>query len=334
MGKKITFCEECRKDVPYSVESGAIKGTLKGEEYEFIGGIALCGECGAEVYVAEIEDGNLKALYDVYRQKNDIISLEKVRQIPEKYDIGKRPLSLLLGWGEMTFSRYYDGDIPTKQYADVLQRIYQDPAYYLSLLEQNKGNLKSQAAYRRSRRATEALLGRRKSGVSKMNEAVDYLLFQCEDITPLALQGLLYYIQGFYYAFTGDFLFAEDCEAWVHGPVYREIYNHYRSYCFNPIEGNEEFDISVFTDTEKAVIDSIIQNFACYSGKILEQFTHSEMPWMKTRGDLPSNTPSNRIISKDLIGTYFVAVKERYEMLTPDDIENYAQVLFRRAIRI
>jgi len=65
--------------------------------------------------------------------------LEKILEIPQKYNIGKRPISLLLGWGEMTFTRYCDGDMPTKQYSDVLQRIYDDPAFYLSLLEENKG---------------------------------------------------------------------------------------------------------------------------------------------------------------------------------------------------
>ena len=120
---------------------------------------AICPECGNEVYVADIEDENLKALYDIYRQNNGIISLEKILEIPEKYNIGKRPLSLLLGWGEMTFSRYCEGDIPTKQYSEILQRVYDDPVYYNELLEKNKGNLKSQQAYERSKRKVEELLG-------------------------------------------------------------------------------------------------------------------------------------------------------------------------------
>ena len=74
----MTFCEECRKDVPYSVESSSMIGTLKGEEYGFTGKKAICAECGAEVYVGEIEDENLKILYDAYRQKKGIISLEKI----------------------------------------------------------------------------------------------------------------------------------------------------------------------------------------------------------------------------------------------------------------
>ena len=84
---------------------------------------------------------------------------------------------------------------------------------------------------------------------------------------------------------------------------------------------------------EKTVIDSVIQNFCCYSGKILERFTHSEMPWLKTRGSLPTNAYSNRIISKEAIGEYFTAVKQKYNMLTPNDIENYAQIMFNRSMR-
>jgi len=333
MNNKKTFCEQCRKDVDYSVDSVPMKGVLKGEEYSYIGKQTVCAECGSEVYVAVIEDENLIALYDVYRQMHGIISLEKVLEIPQKYNIGKRPLSLLLGWGEMTFTRYCDGDMPTKQYSDVMLRIYDEPAYYFSILEGNKENLKSQNAYEKSKRTTLDLLGQQKTVGSKVDEVVNYILFRCEDITPLALQKALYYIQGFYYAFMDTFLFADDCEAWVHGPVYREIYNRYSSYRFDPIEGDLEFDASMFTDSEKAVIESVIQNLCCYSGKTLEWFTHSETPWLKTRDNLPADAHSSRIIIKELIGEYFSAVKQKYNMLTPSDIENYSAVMFSRAIK-
>ena len=74
MNRNKTFCEECRRDVEYMVETASIKGKLKGEEYAYTGKRAMCTECGSEVYVADIEDENLKALYDTYRQKNGIIS--------------------------------------------------------------------------------------------------------------------------------------------------------------------------------------------------------------------------------------------------------------------
>lgn len=66
MNENKTFCEECRKDVEYLMEVAELKGKLKGAEYKYIGKRAICTECGSEVYVAEIEDENLKALYDAY----------------------------------------------------------------------------------------------------------------------------------------------------------------------------------------------------------------------------------------------------------------------------
>lgn len=330
MKKNKTFCEECRREVKYSIETILMKGKLKGEEYGYTGKRTICIECGSEVYVADIEDENLKALYDAYRQKNGIISLEKILEIPQKYNIGKRPLSLLLGWGEMTFSRYYDGDMPSKQYSDILQKVYNDPAYYKALLEENRDNLKSVQAYEKSKRKVQELLGEENNTGSKLELIIQYLLYKCQDITPLALQKALYYVQGFYYAFERQFLFNEDCEAWVHGPVYRNVYNRYSSYRFDPIESVEDFDESVFTTSEKAILDSIIKNFCCYSGKTLERFTHLEKPWLHTRDGLPVDAHSDRIIFKGLIGEYFIAVKEKFCMLTPGDIEGYSKAFFEQ----
>ena len=330
MQRKLTFCEECREDVQYDILPVDLKGTLKGQEYEYTGEKAVCSLCEGEVYVAEIEDWNLKALYDVYRLENSIISLEKIKQLPQKYDIGKRPLSLLLGWGEMTFTRYFDGDMPTKQYSEMLERVYNEPSYYESILEKNKGNLKSLSAYEKSKRKVEELLGERHVAESKLDLIIHYILHQCEDITPLALQKALYYIQGFYHAFEGDFIIEENCEAWLHGPVFRNVYNRYSSYRFDPIERVEEFDISVFTTAEKTIIDSVIKNFCCYSGKTLEAFTHMEEPWLRTRGGLPAQSHSDRIIEKELIGQYFKALKDKYNMLTPSDIECYSVERFEQ----
>lgn len=330
MSERKVFCEECRNDVAFTVIEKQMEGNIKGERYTYIGREAHCVDCGSEIYVYEVNDFNLKALYDTYREKNDIVSLQTILAIPEKYAIGKRPLSLLLGWGEQTFSRYCEGDIPTKQYSDILKRIYAEPNYYAELLEKNKGNLKTVISYDKSKRVVNELLGNCANTKDKIDLVIEYLLGQCADITPLALQKALYYIQGFYYAFYKTFIFSEECEAWIHGPVYRDIYFRYRDYRFDPIEGNDEFDASVFSSSEKAIVDSVVKNICCYSGKVLERFTHSESPWLLTRGELSENISSNRIIKKEQIGNYFSAVKEKYNMINPNDIKEYAQTMFEQ----
>ena len=329
MNNKTTFCENCREEVTFSIREDAAIRSLKGEDVSFIETSAVCNECGSDVFVAEFHDSNLMALYHSYRLKNSIISLENICEIPVKYAIGKRPLSLLLGWGELTFTRYCDGDMPTKQYAEVLSRIYNEPTYYLSVLEEKKDILK-QSSYHKSKFAVRKLLGERVIKESVLNCVIKYLLSECNDMTNLALQKSLYYIQGFYYAFHDEFLFEEDCEAWIHGPVYKDIYNSYSGYGFSSIDSEIKFDGSCFSTNEKALIDSIAKYFCCYSGKTLEKFTHVETPWLKTRGDLPANMQSNRIINKDLIGNYFSAVKSKYDILTPADIKTYSTEMFEK----
>ncbi|KGF10079.1 hypothetical protein HMPREF1635_00370 [Clostridiales bacterium S5-A14a] len=333
MKNKGVFCEECRKDVEYIVSDQPMKGTIKGEVYHYIGKMACCKECNSEIYVDEINDYNLKALYDEYRKKNDIISMDEITGICSKYDIGKRPLSLLLGWGEQTFSRYCDGDIPTKQYSEVLKHISADPHFYNQILEENKKNLKTDAAYKKSKMAVEKLIGSDSDSNSKINLVIEYLLNKCEDITPLALQKTLYYVQGFYYAFYDTFLFTEDCQAWVHGPVYPDIYSKYKNYKFDSIDRVIAIDDSVFTSSEIAILNSVVKNLCCYSGKILEQFTHSESPWLSARKNLPKQEPSTEIICKEDIGTYFESVKEKYNMINPNDIESYSKTMFKQIQR-
>lgn len=322
------FCENCRKDVDYNIIEEQMIGTIKGETYTYTGKVAKCKECNSDIFVNSINDYNLKALYDVYREENGIISLEKVLGICEKYNISKRPLSLLLGWGEQTYSRYCNGDIPSKQYSDILNKIYESPVFYSELLENNKEKLPSEIAYKKSKEAVDKILEGNLNNESKINRVINYILNRCGDITSLALQKSLYYVQGFYYAFNDKFLFEEDCQAWAHGPVYPEVYFKYKHYKFDPIESKIEVSDTIFTSSELIIMENVVKHFCCYSGKVLEKFTHSEYPWLETRGEIPELESSTEIIKKEYIGKYFKDVKEKYNMINPNDIESYAKKMF------
>ena len=158
MNKNNFFCENCRDNMEITIKNIKTFGEIRDKKYYYIGKAAYCSKCNSEIYVSKVVDYNLKELYDVYRKENDIISLKQVQEIPTKYSIDIQNISLLLGWSEQTFSRYFDGDVPTKQCSAILSRIYNDPSYYLELLENNRENLKSRDAYEESRKAIEMLL--------------------------------------------------------------------------------------------------------------------------------------------------------------------------------
>ena len=310
-----------------------ITKNIKGKEIEYTGKIAICSECESEIFVADIRDYNLKMLDNVFREKEGLISVSEMEFILNKYDIGKRPLSLLLGWGEGTLTRYLDGDIPTKQYSDTLKKILNDPKYMSKLLEENKSNI-TDVAYKRCSKALSDVEKDNSITVEfedKIDYVVKYLLVNCLDITPLALQKLLYYAQGFFKVFTGEYLFHNNCEAWMHGPVYRSVYYKYKNYGYNPIEENEcDYTNIRLSKIEKEILDSVIRNFGCYSGKVLEKMTHAEMPWSNTRIGLRDDESSDRIIKKDLIAKYFQSIKLKHNMLNISDVSDYSRNLFNK----
>ncbi len=303
MDNNMTYCDECRKDVIYIEKEMVFRERLNGKKYTYKGIMAICPKCGSEVYVGEIMDSNMDAIYAEYRRKNSLIPLEKLLEIPKKYGIGKRPLSLLLGWGELTFTRYCEGYMPTKQYSDILQKIYDDPNYYYSILESKRDNLKSNISYEKSLRATNTVIKESMRPITKIDIVSEYVKTKCEDISPLALKKALYYIQGFCYAFNGEYIFPDN------------------------LEPCKEVGLS---QSEKEVIDSVIKNLCCYSGIILKDFTRLEEPWLEAKKDLPDTEESDITISRESIGKYFVSVKEIFKMTGPSDIKVYARKMFRK----
>jgi len=327
---KTVFCPECRTDATYSVKHQKMSNTIKGREVIYNGEVACCSNCGSEVFVPAIHDSNLDLLYEKYRSDNKLISPEMISEILIKYNIGKRPLSILLGWGEQTVSRYLDGNIPSKKYSDVLMKIFSDPDYYYKLLEENNSNLASRLTYKKTLEAVEKLVTDKNSEQSDLYMIAAYVLKSSDDITHLTLQKALYYIQGFYYAFYEKYPIKEDCEAWAHGPVYRSIYDRYSDYRYDVIEKSVVDHEIKFSDMEKGIIDNVIKYYCCFSGKILEAFTHHENPWLYARQGLSVGESSNKIILKEKIGLYFSEIKEKYGMKNPVDISMYSLDMFNK----
>jgi putative zinc finger/helix-turn-helix YgiT family protein len=327
------FCESCRDMVEYFVKDIKKQKDIKGKSIEYIGKEGYCNECGSEIFISDIRDHNLAMLDKAYREEEGLISVEEIEKISEKYEIGKRPLSLLLGWGEGTVTRYLDGDTPTKQYSGTLKKILRDSNYMKELLEQNKDNI-TDLAYKRINSAMQKngpIVEINIESEEKTDYVVKYLLLNSVEITPLALQKQLYFSQGFHMAFTGEYLFHNDCEAWVHGPVYKNIYFKYKDYGYNPIEDKDyEYGEIKLTTVEKELLDSIIRNFGCYSGKVLEKMTHAEEPWRATRIGLSDDEGSDLIIDKRLIAKYFNEIKSKYNMVNTSDIRDYSTDLFNK----
>ena len=80
--------------------------------------------------------------------------------------------------------------------------------------------------------------------------------------------------------------------------------------------------------------ESVANHLCCYSGKVLENFTHHEEPWISARNGVFDLSPSDTIIPKDSIKAYFSIVKDKYKMKSPKDFQLYANDMFEQFIQI
>lgn len=326
MSKERTqFCIECRRETMYRIQRISYEKCIKGKVYEFEISEAVCENCGEPVGLPGLLDSNAQEVDRQYRMQEGIVSIEDIKDLMELYKIGKAPLSLALGFGEITITRYLAGQVPSKGYSDIIRCALESPEYMMEKLNENIDKI-GETAYRKAMNAVkeiEPLFALSE----KMLLSISYIFKKAEEVTPLALQKMLYFIQGIHMVLFGEELFPEECEAWTHGPVFKDVYDIFKNFKYNPID---DIRFAMFqnrfqelSDNGKKVIDLVVETFGIYSGKTLERITHKESPWMDARVCCLPGEPSNEVISKQTIKRYFSEVSQKYELGNVDGIREY-----------
>lgn len=327
------FCIECRKETEYLLQKRSIVKTIRDKEYTFGITVAVCAECGEEMSIPGLIDKNIQEIDEQYRAAEGLVTIEDIEKLMKIYKIGKAPLSLTLGFGEVTVPRYLEGQVPSKEYSDVVRAALTSPAYMKQKLTENREKV-TDAAYKKARAAADSL-ERLFSVSEKMLRVIACVFEKLEEVTPLMLQKLLYFIQGIYSALYGRPIFTEDCRAWVHGPVYPEVYDLFRDFKYNPIDDARfallEGTADALTDEEQRVIDLVVNTFGMYGGKVLERITHNETPWKEARKGYGDSIPSSELLPKEHIMKYYAAVNQKYGIDTEDGLRTYIRDMLAKA---
>ncbi len=328
---KRDFCTACRKQTEYTLQKRNITKIIKEKEYTFSITVAICKECGEEMSVPGLIDKNIREIDEQYRAYEHIVSIEDIEKIMKIYKIGKAPLSLALGFGEVTIARYLSGQIPSEQYSNVLRSALSSPSFMERKLNENREKIAA-AAYNKAMAA--AMQIENLFSVSpKMLRVISYIFKKLREVTPLMLQKLLYFTQGVSYALNGRPIFPENCQAWVHGPVYPEVYDMFKDFKYNPIE-DARFAIfdgidSELDENERKVLDLVMNTFGEYGGRALERITHNEEPWKEARKGYDDSIPSNEIISMKNIEAYYTAMNAKYDFSSETGLRKYINAMMR-----
>ena len=129
------YCPYCKKEVEYKIEKRDLK-EFRGIEVNTFENVAICNECNQDLYVNEIEDANNERIYQIYREKANIINAEDIIKLRKKYDISQRELTSILGFGKMTINRYERGGIPTKSQSDYIKLLIENDDKFIEKVKE------------------------------------------------------------------------------------------------------------------------------------------------------------------------------------------------------
>jgi uncharacterized phage-associated protein len=145
------------------------------------------------------------------------------------------------------------------------------------------------------------------SDAASPSSVADFMLIECRErgdvLTNLKLQKLLYYAQAWFLVAHNKPLFAEDFQAWVHGPVLPSQYQRFKENEWRPIQ-DELTKPDLLSEVHSHLME-IVDIFGVETAVALERMTHNEQPWKSARGNIPSDEASTAIISKESMTSFY-----------------------------
>lgn len=285
MDKIVKFKENCSiKETTFEVEL----------EYYY-------DEKNDEYYTdCELTNKNLKIIRNKYREINNLLTDDEIKKIREKYGLSQKDFAIILGFGEITITRYETKQIQEKA-QDSIIRLAENPLKLLEFLENNKQryiNAYSLKKYNKLKEQINKMLnsneftGNEQYSIEKTKAVIKELLSSGFEITKTKLAKLLWYSDFLNYKYyntsiTGLEYFHLDFGAY---PKNFEIILNDKDIKVNVeysdeftkktiISCNSNFDLS---SNEIDVIKKVTDKFKNYNSKQLVEYMHKEKAYLDT----------------------------------------------------
>jgi putative zinc finger/helix-turn-helix YgiT family protein len=314
-------CLECGKFITPGVEQRTETLPVRGEPTDVLARVAVCPECGADMSIEELDDATLVAAFNLYRQKHGLMTPEEMKRLRERYGLGVRAFSLLLGWGEITLHRYEAGSLQDGAHEAAL-RMAEDPANIRVYLTANGHKLTTRQRARLEAHLQAAEAGDRAAcapglddrfvvreerdayggwvplQLSKLREMMLFFA-QLPEMYQTKLNKLLFYADFGFFRDSGVSITGSPYLAFQHGPVPQ----HYPWIEADLIEGGDMTSedvffsgggsgvvlrtqrtpyMSVFSSEEIAMMQLVAERLGGKTSRRLKDLSHRERAWVDT----------------------------------------------------
>ena len=104
------FCDYCLQDVDCNYCEKETEIEIENKKIKYLKKYYICSKCNHK-FLDDLYDYDVETVNNKLREENNIITTSEIEELIDKYAIGKKPLSLILGLGEINIIRY---SIPPK----------------------------------------------------------------------------------------------------------------------------------------------------------------------------------------------------------------------------
>ncbi len=137
---------------------------------------------------------------------------------------------------------------------------------------------------------------------------INYVNKMGHDVNHLKLQKLIYYLDAWHNVILDKPLIKQDFEAWMHGPVCRELWDYYKdeTILYGTIELKNGTEIKLDVNNEQLeVINDVLDEYGDKTSYYLECLTHEEKPWDIARIGYSSSDRCENVISKAIMKEFY-----------------------------
>lgn len=319
---KKAFCPKCNRKVEYTTRKNLIE-EYKNVKVNVEENIAVCSECGEDIFISEIERDNLKRLYDKYRELTGIISPEDIVKFREKYNISQREIVAILGWGKMTVNRYERGALPSQSHSDILKTIISNEEVFKEKVEEayeivrindktykklqdtfvsSIKNLAKQIINSKLSHDENIYNGFRKFDIERVENLISYVADKVDNLYKTSLNKYLWFIDFAYFeenirSITGLRYVKQQFGPVIEDKGYEQIINlldskfykeeteNYDVSIKTKILSKKNYDMTMFTEEEIEIIDKVIEKLKYISCGEISDKSHEENGWIESEID-------------------------------------------------
>lgn len=315
------FCPYCEEEHKVLLKSRNKKTLIKDQEVKYQEKYFLCTKCNEEFITGKIMDENLLASKNQYRIIKGLLTSEEIKKTRMKYSLTQAELANILGFGEITITRYENKSIQEISHDTILREINRNPLLLYELLEKNKQKI-SQERYEKIKenikkinevetrnylnsKELESIYinyniknidnGNTILDVEKLTNIVGYIVKQMKNIKKTKLMKILWYCDSLFYkynnrAITGLVYAHENFGALPLGNEYIIKLPSIKytieiiddeKYRYN-ICFNEKYEIKDIDKREKEIIDKVIEKFKDYNAEQIVEYMHNEKAYKET----------------------------------------------------